>query len=96
MLQQVFSCCKLQVASFYLDVAVVIHICCKCMLQIFQLFQTYVASVLFECCICCNGYIHMLQAYVSNVSPVSYVFCSKCFMLQVFLLAGEGSERRWR
>jgi hypothetical protein len=23
------------------------------------------------------------------------VFCSKCFMLQVFSLAGEGSERRW-
>jgi hypothetical protein len=39
MLQQVFSCCKLQV--FYLDVAyvaVAIHVCYKCMFQMFQLF----------------------------------------------------------
>jgi hypothetical protein len=37
----------------------------------------------------------MLQAYVLNVSLVSAYFCSKCFMLQVFSLAGEESERRW-
>jgi hypothetical protein len=38
-LQQVFSCCKLLV--FYLDIAYVvmtIHVCCKCVFQIFQLF----------------------------------------------------------
>ena len=36
-------CCK----CFYLDVAyvaVAIHICCKSMLQMFHLFQTYVAA----------------------------------------------------
>jgi hypothetical protein len=60
------------------------HICCKCMFQMFRLFQTYVASVLFGCCICCNAHTHMLQAYVINVSSISDVCCNKCFTLQVF------------
>jgi hypothetical protein len=35
--------------------------------------------------------------YVLNVSPISNVCCSKCFMLQVFTLAAMGNEsRRWR
>jgi hypothetical protein len=38
----------------------------------------------------------MLQTYVLNVSPISNVFCSKCFMLQVFSLTGEISEHRQR
>ena len=38
----------------------------------------------------------MLQVYVLNILPVSDVCCNKCFMLQVFLVAGAGSERRWR
>ena len=54
------------------------------MCQMFQLFQTYVASVLSRCCICCSGQTYMLQEYVVNVSSVSDVCCSKCFMLQVF------------
>jgi hypothetical protein len=41
MLQQVFSCCKLQV--FYLAVAYVLYIYCKCVFQMFNLFQTYIA-----------------------------------------------------
>jgi hypothetical protein len=68
----------------------------KCMFQTFQLFQTYVVSVLSRCCICCCGYTHMLQAYVSNISPISDIFCSKCFILQVFPLVDEGSKRRQR
>jgi hypothetical protein len=77
---------------FYLEVAYItmtIDVCCKCMFQIFQLFQTYVTSVLSGCCICCSSYTHMLQAYVS---PISDVFYSKCFILQVFSLAGK---RKW-
>jgi hypothetical protein len=41
---------------FHLNVAYVamaIHVCCKCM---FELFQTYVASVLSECC---SGHTHV-------------------------------------
>ena len=77
----------------------VIHICYKCMFQMFHLFQTYVASVLSGCCICCSRYTLMLQVYISNVSPVSDVCRSKCFILWVFLLAGaaagEGHRCRW-
>jgi hypothetical protein len=57
-------------------VAMAIHVCCKCM---FQLFQTHVGSVLSGCCICCTGYTCMLQVYVSNVLAVSNV-CCKCFV----------------
>jgi hypothetical protein len=42
-----FSCFKRMLQVFYLDViyvALVIHVCCKCM------FQTYVANVLSGCC----------------------------------------------
>jgi hypothetical protein len=35
---------------------------------------------------------HMLQAYVSNISPISDICYSKCFLLQVFLLAGMENE----
>jgi hypothetical protein len=63
---------------FYLDVAyvaLVIHVCCKYMFQMFWLFQ-YVASALYRCCICSSNHTHMLQVYVST--------CFICFrrMLQ--------------
>jgi hypothetical protein len=45
-------------------VAMTIHVCCKCMFQMFQLFQTYVASVFI-------WMFHTLQVYASNVSVVS-------------------------
>jgi hypothetical protein len=44
-----FSYFKCMLRVFYLDIAYValaIHICCKCMFQMFQLFQTYIVSVL--------------------------------------------------
>jgi hypothetical protein len=62
-------------------VAMAIHVCFKCIFQMFQLLQTYVASVLSGCC---SGYTHMLQAYDPNISYVSDICCSKFFMLQVF------------
>jgi hypothetical protein len=51
---------------FHLDVAYVtmaIHVCYKCMFQMFKVFQTYVTKVLSRRCICC-------RVYVSNVSLV--------------------------
>jgi hypothetical protein len=56
-----------------------IHVCCKYVFEMFQLFQTYVASVLSGCCICYTSYTRMLQVYVSNVSAASNV-CCKCFI----------------
>jgi hypothetical protein len=91
----VFSRCSCKCFIWMLHMLqwLAIHVCCKCMFQIFQLLS--------GCCICCSGYTHMLQVYVSKVSPVSDAFCSKCFMLQVFSLAereastgGEGSHVR--
>jgi hypothetical protein len=79
-----FSYFKRMMQVFYLDVAyvtLVVHVCCKYMFQMFQLFKTYVVSVLFGCF---SAHTQMLQAYVVNVSSVSDVCCSKCFMLQVF------------
>jgi hypothetical protein len=66
----------------------VASVCSKCfncfrlMLQVFYLDVAYVTVAIHICC----------KAYVLNVSHVSNVFCSKCFMLQVFSLVGEGSE----
>jgi hypothetical protein len=58
--------------------------CFKCMLQVFYLDVAYVAVA-----------IQIVARLCSNkcVSPVSDVFCSKCFMLQVFSLAGGGGPR---
>jgi hypothetical protein len=74
------GCCKSRSSIVY--VAMVIHVCCKCVFQMFQLFQTYVASVLFGYCICCSGYRCMLQVCVPNVSSV----LDLCCYLQVFYL----------
>jgi hypothetical protein len=43
-------CCMFSSDVVYVIVA--IHICCKCIFQIFHMFQMYVASVLSGCCIC--------------------------------------------
>jgi hypothetical protein len=68
------GCCKSRSRVAY--VAMAINVCCKCMFQIFQLFQTYVASVLSRYYICCGSYTHMLQAYVPNVLPVQIYVAS--------------------
>ena len=57
-----------------------IHVCCKCMFQIFQLFSNV-------CCRCFIWMLHMLQrpyTYVTNV----YYKCFICFghILQQMLL----------
>jgi hypothetical protein len=60
-------------------------------LECFSCFRRILQVFLSACCIYCSSYIQMLQTYVSNVSPVSDICCSKCFILQVFSLAGVGS-----
>jgi hypothetical protein len=78
------ECCKFIVPNvsavfrrvlhlFYLGVAYVSHICCKCFIRMLHMFHTYVARVSSECCICFAMTTHMF---------------SWCFrrMLQVFQL----------
>ena len=66
-------------------VVMVIHVCFKCMLQMFHLFQTYVASVLSGCCKnrsrCCI-YMHVANICFKVFSGVSYV-CLQVFHLDV-------------
>jgi hypothetical protein len=79
-------------------VAMAIHVCFKCIFQMFNLFfQTFVASVSSGCCIC---FICMLQVFYWMLDMFVRVFkyfasvsdaCCKCFsyfiyMLQVFHL----------
>jgi hypothetical protein len=74
-----FTCFKCMLQVFYLGaayVALAIHVRCKCMFEMFQLFQTYVASILRGCWLCC-------KCMFVNVLSVSNVCCSKCIMLQV-------------
>jgi hypothetical protein len=63
-------------------VVMAIHVCFKCMFQMFDLFQTNVASVLSECCkVDMNvAYTCILQIYVSSV--FMYV-CLQVFHLDV-------------
>ena len=65
-----FSCFKLMLPIFYLDVACV-YLDVVCLLSRF--------------CICCNGYSRMLQVYVSNI-PFVLDVCWKYFiwMLHMF------------
>jgi hypothetical protein len=65
------------------------HLCCKCMFQVVQLFQTDVVTILFGCCkvdlnvpcvtmasyVCCKIMFQMFHLF-SNV-------CCKCFSLDV-------------
>jgi hypothetical protein len=53
--------------------AMAIHICCKCIFQMFQLFLYGCCSSRY--CICCSDYTRMLQVYVLNVSPVLDICC---------------------
>jgi hypothetical protein len=79
----------------YMDiayVAVAIYVCCKCMLQMFHLFQTYIESVSSRCCICCNvEYVanvyskcficlrHTMQLYLDVVVAI-YICCKRMFV----------------
>jgi hypothetical protein len=77
--------CMLHV--FHLNVAMAIHVCCKCIVQMFELFHldiacfhldvAYVVSVCFKCFTC---FRHMLQVFYLNVTYVVVVIhiCCKC------------------
>jgi hypothetical protein len=81
------GCCKSRSNVAYVLMA--IHVCCKCMFQMFQFFQMYVASVSSRCCICSSGYICMLQVCFSNVLAVLSECCICCSnytrILQVYV-----------
>ena len=65
-------------------VAVVVHVCCKYLFQMFQLFSP--GCVLFGGYICCIDYKRMLQVRVSNISHVLHVCCSSySHMLQPYV-----------
>jgi hypothetical protein len=61
----------LGVAKVDLDVTFVViatHVCCKCMFEMFDLFQKYVTIASSRCCksrsgccICCNDYVYVLN-----------------------------------
>jgi hypothetical protein len=79
---------------FYLDVAKVDFVLHMLQLQVYITNVSTISevvSVLSGCCIYCSGYTHMLHKYIPNVSHVSGVCCSKCFLFQVFSLASTGS-----
>jgi hypothetical protein len=84
----------MDVSKVYRDVAhvaMIVHVCCKRLFQMFHLFfQRNVASVSYEyfksisgCCTCCNGCTRMLQASVLNISSVFTDICCKCVCLDV-------------
>jgi hypothetical protein len=96
-------CCKCMFQMFHLfrtyvaSVLSVSFICCNGHTRILQMYVSSVLNICCKCfsgcCICYRGYTHILQAYVSLVSDVC---CSKCFMLQVFALAGAVCFMRFR
>jgi NO-binding membrane sensor protein with MHYT domain len=83
---------------FYLDityVALAIHICCKCMFQRFQLFQsllqvfyldvTYVALAIHVCCKFMFQMIRLFQTYVVGVlSRCCICYTGYTHILQVY------------
>jgi hypothetical protein len=62
-------------------------VCCKCMFEVFQMFQRYVASVSYGCCKsrseCCI-YCKVFHMYVASVYSKCFI-CFRC-ILQVFYL----------
>jgi hypothetical protein len=80
------TCCNSQATSR----CSAIHVCFKCMFQMFHLFQTNVASVLFGCCKnrsrCC------ICMYVASICfkcfKVFRTYFRKCFiwMLHIFVI----------
>jgi hypothetical protein len=81
--QNVSSVSRCMLQSFFIWILHMFsHICCNSILQMFQLFQSYVAVSVFLYCNCFYldvAFTHMLQAYVPNVSSVSNVCCIRVF-----------------
>jgi hypothetical protein len=78
---------RLDVAKVDRDVAYVamaIHVCFKCMFQMFHLFfYMFIASVSSRCCIC---FTRMLQLFYLDVAYVCNGFQEFSCFLQVFQL----------
>jgi hypothetical protein len=108
---QVFQMFYLDVTLFHLDVAkvdpdvahvtITIHVCCKCMSQMFQLFLKVCSKCVFQmfhldvacvssgCCICCSKYTRMLQfTYFGTYIAVAIHICCK-HMFFIFYLVSD-------
>jgi hypothetical protein len=75
-LQQVFSYCicfHTYVAMYVPCVSFVSDVCC---IQVFQIFQRYVAVVSYGYCKSRSRILHMLQVFQKHIARV----CSKCFI----------------
>ena len=84
---------------FHLDVAyvaVAIHVCCKCVFQMFQLFHldvacfhldaAYVAEAIPVCCKCMFQMFHLFQTYIASVLSRCCIYCNGYTrMLQVYV-----------
>ena len=73
-----------------------IHVCCKYMFQMFQLYQTYVASVYLDVVyvalaihVCCKYMFQIFQLFPTYVASVLSGYCICCTgytrMLQVYV-----------
>jgi hypothetical protein len=84
-----FICFKHMLQVFYQDiayVAVAIHICCKCVFQMFQLFHLYIACFYLDVAyvplaihICCKCIFQMFHLFHTDVVSV---LAGCCYMLQ--------------
>jgi hypothetical protein len=78
--KNMFKCFRMDLTKVNRDVAyvaIVVHVCYECLLSMFYLFSTYVASVLSWCCVCLQWFLSFfmsLQAFQTHVSNVSTVF----------------------
>jgi hypothetical protein len=68
---------QMDIAKVNQDVTIVVHVCCKLLFSIFQLFSTYVSSVFIYMLymlsyLCCKYFIYILRmfAIVSSVFQV--------------------------
>jgi hypothetical protein len=70
-------------------VAIAINVYCKCIFQMFMLFQTYVASVFsgyYICCKCMFQMFHLFHMYVANVLSRCCICCNGyTHMLQAYV-----------
>jgi hypothetical protein len=94
-----FSCFKHMLQVFYLDVAYVSHIYCRCFIWIlhmfcngytraFLMFQTYVASVSFRCCKSRSSVAHVI------VGPSVAIACYSYWARLRACGCGEGASGR--
>jgi hypothetical protein len=68
---------------FYLGVAYVSHLCCKCFIRMLHMFHTYDASVSSILYVFCNGYTHVFLVFKTYVANVSLRYCKVDLVLHI-------------